>query len=156
MDPPAPRRTTRHPDLIVVSDEAYRDLCLSATHRSPAAQADDLADRIVSIFSFSKTYAMASWRVGYVHAERSLAGRIAQAHGVATMSTPTIGQHAARAALTAPTAYVDGVHVELARARDVALHCWAERGFDVDAPEAGFFLWVDCEGSGAARSWCGS
>ena len=54
-------------DLWIVSDEAYEDVLYEPySHHSVAAVAGDWADRVISVFSFSKSHAMSGLRVGYV------------------------------------------------------------------------------------------
>jgi len=56
----------REHDLWVVSDEAYEHIVFDdATHVS-LASLPGMASRTVSVFTFSKTYAMTGWRLGYV------------------------------------------------------------------------------------------
>lgn len=57
--------------IYIISDEVYEDICFSKEHHSVAALADD-NERIVSIFSLSKGYAMTGWRIGYIHASTEL------------------------------------------------------------------------------------
>lgn len=56
-------------DLYLVSDEAYEDIIYEAEHVSLAALAKDrpakVRDKIISCFTFSKSYAMTGWRLGY-------------------------------------------------------------------------------------------
>ena len=60
----------RH-DLWLISDECYEELVFEGEHVSPASLGDP--DRVVSVFSFSKTYAMTGWRIGYVVARPEVA-----------------------------------------------------------------------------------
>jgi aspartate aminotransferase len=56
----------REHDLWVVSDEAYENILFDqATHVS-IATLPGMSARTVTVFSFSKTYAMTGWRLGYV------------------------------------------------------------------------------------------
>ena len=61
----------RH-DLWLISDECYDQIVLDGTGvaDSVAAVAGDA--RVVSIYTFSKTYAMTGWRLGYMAADRGL------------------------------------------------------------------------------------
>jgi aspartate aminotransferase len=139
---------TRNPGLLLVSDEVYEDTCLDSGHISPRAAADRLGDRIVSLFSFSKSYAMTGWRVGYLHAPADQARRLARIHWGVSMSTPSASQRAALAALQAGDDYLAGIrdHLRLARAEALA---WARRrDFRALVPEGGFFLWPDVSSSG--------
>jgi aspartate aminotransferase len=57
----------RERDLWIVSDEAYEDVLYEPyEHHSVAAIAGDWSDRVISVFSFSKSHAMSGLRVGYV------------------------------------------------------------------------------------------
>lgn len=136
------------PELMVLSDEVYEDLCLDGEHVSLAAGAGELADRIVSLFSFSKGYGMAAWRVGYLHAPAELAARVARAQWAATMSTSTVGQHAALAALSAPPTYLAQRRAFLRDNRDLAVCRLRAVGLGCDSPAGGFFAWVDIAESG--------
>ena len=57
----------RH-DLWLISDECYEDLVFEGEHISPASLGNP--ERVVSAFSFSKSYAMTGWRVGYIARSR--------------------------------------------------------------------------------------
>lgn len=58
-------------DIYIISDEVYEDICFSGEHHSVASLTLD-NDRVISIFSLSKGYAMTGWRIGYVHASNEL------------------------------------------------------------------------------------
>ena len=55
-------------DLIVVADEAYEDLVYDGEHFS-IASLPGMAERTITCFTFSKTYAMTGWRGGYAVAQ---------------------------------------------------------------------------------------
>lgn len=147
----------RHPGLVVVSDEVYEETCLDGRHVSPRAAAGPLGDRIVTLFSFSKSYAMTGWRVGYLHAPADLAERLVRIHWGASMSTPSASQRAALGALQAGDDYLAGVRGHLRKARADAL-AWARRhDFLAPVPGGGFFLWPDVSSSGlSAGPFCDS
>src|SRR6202161_774143 len=51
-------------DLIVIADEAYEDLVYDGEHVS-IASLPGMAERTISAYSFSKSYAMTGWRIGH-------------------------------------------------------------------------------------------
>ena len=57
-------------DLYVVSDEAYEDIIYDQQHVSAASIASEfpkaVQDKVISAFTFSKSYAMTGWRLGYI------------------------------------------------------------------------------------------
>lgn len=90
-------------DLIVLSDEAYEHLLYDGAQHVSIASLPGMAERTISVFSFSKSYAMTGWRVGYAVAPPALRGVLApllcfySTHGVFPSA-----QLAARAAVTGP------------------------------------------------------
>src|SRR5438093_80714 len=53
-------------NVYLLSDECYDEVILDGEHISPASFCTD--GRILSAYTFSKTYAMTGWRVGYIDA----------------------------------------------------------------------------------------
>ncbi len=57
-------------NLYIVSDEAYEDIIYEGEHHSIAALAKEfpknVQDKIISVYTFSKSYAMTGWRLGYL------------------------------------------------------------------------------------------
>jgi len=70
-------------------------------HVSPAS-VPGLAERTVSVFTFTKTYAMTGWRVGYLWAPGDLCKQIMKVHIPFAISAPTVSQYAALGALEGP------------------------------------------------------
>jgi aspartate aminotransferase len=59
-------------ETILLSDEVYEKILYDkAVHVSPASLGIK-SEQIISVFSFSKTYAMTGWRIGYLHASKVL------------------------------------------------------------------------------------
>ena len=94
-------------DLWIVSDEVYDELILDeSVQYVPAARFDD-DGRVISIFSFSKVYAMTGWRVGYLVANRQIADLARNLQEPQVSCPSTISQKAAEAALTGPRTQID-------------------------------------------------
>jgi len=82
-----------------INDEAYEYFVYDGTpHFSPASLTNSL-DHTISLFLFSKTYGMASWRMGYMLIPESLSGAIRKVQDSNLICAPVISQHAAIAAL---------------------------------------------------------
>jgi aspartate aminotransferase len=86
-------------DLIVVADEAYEDLVYEGDHFS-VASIEGMFERTITCFTFSKSYAMTGWRLGYtVASEPWMTGlRKTTLYSSNGVSTPT--QWAGLAAFT--------------------------------------------------------
>ena len=62
----------RERDLWVVSDEAYEHLLFDGARHVSIASLPGMLERTVSVYTFSKTYAMTGWRVAYLVAPPEL------------------------------------------------------------------------------------
>jgi N-succinyldiaminopimelate aminotransferase len=125
----------RREGLWILSDEVYEDYVYEGEHVSIGRFAPE---RTLSVFSFSKAYAMAGNRVGYLAGP---ADAVAAARKVATHTVyhpPTAGQVAALAALEGGDAWLE-------RARDShrAAGREAARALGLPPPEGGTFLFLD-------------
>lgn len=125
----------RERDLWLLSDEVYEDLVYRGAAFSPARVAPE---RTFSVFSFSKSYGMAGWRVGYLCGPGEA---VAAARKLAThlfYQAPTPGQVAALAALRG-----GGDFVARARSRYAELGSEVAGLLGVPPPEGSTFLFLD-------------
>ena len=63
--------------LVVVSDEVYEDIVFDGMHTSVASLGAEAP--VISVFSFSKGYAMTGWRIGYLAAPAAIAEAVVKA-----------------------------------------------------------------------------
>ncbi len=87
-------------DLIVITDEAYEYFVFDKNRHFSIASIDGIQERTISCFTFTKTYAMTGWRVGYVHASKEWIPQITKTHIPLAICAPVVSQHASLAALT--------------------------------------------------------
>ena len=103
-------------DLFVIVDEAYEHFVYDAKHIS-FASLNGMADRTVTLQSFSKTYAMPGLRVGYAAGPRPVIKAMTEMHIYTTLSAPTPNQYGALAALRGPQRSVETMRREYDRRR---------------------------------------
>lgn len=127
--------------LWVVSDECYEDVVFEGRHYSTAALAAD--ERVVSAFSFSKSYAMTGWRIGYAVAPARVAPLIAKAQEPIISCASAISQKAAEAALTGPQDCIVEMREAYRRRRDAALALLDGADVGYVRPAGAFYLMVD-------------
>ncbi|MCC7107282.1 MAG: aminotransferase class I/II-fold pyridoxal phosphate-dependent enzyme [Chloroflexi bacterium] len=94
------RLAARH-NLVVVADEVYDSLVYDGREFVSALSLPGLAERTVLMQSFSKTFAMTGWRVGYVAARGGLTQAITLIHKTAVGPINSMTQRAALVALRA-------------------------------------------------------
>lgn len=129
-------------DLIVIADEAYEDLVYDGEHFS-IASIDGMFGRTITCFTFSKSYAMTGWRLGYaVASEPWMTGlkktTLYSSNGV---STPT--QWAGLAAFTSHSDIIEGHRVAYRKRRDLLLAGLNELGLNCELPAGAFYAFPD-------------
>ena len=130
----------RH-DLYLVADEVYEQLVFGAEHVSPGIF--DLDGRVVGVHSFSKTYAMTGWRVGYAVAAQSVSGYIAKLQEPFFSCASSVSQKAAEAALLGSQDCVAEMRKQYQEHRDLATRLLTDAGLAFVEPEGTFYTLVD-------------
>ncbi|MGH3149046.1 MAG: pyridoxal phosphate-dependent aminotransferase, partial [Rubrobacter sp.] len=133
--------------LWYISDEVYDEIVFDDTFVSAGSLADP-DDRLVSIYSFSKVYAMTGWRVGYLVAPPDLATLLTgmQEPIISCVNTPA--QVAALAALTGPQDVVRKMTESYRTRRDELLGVFNRGGLPSSKPSGAFYVWTDVSGAG--------
>lgn len=88
----------RH-DLIVVSDEVYEEIVYDDANHISIASLPGMAERTVTLFAFTKSYAMDGWRIGYLAAPKAAIGAILKITANDVTHVNTFIQEGALAAL---------------------------------------------------------
>lgn len=137
----------RH-DLYLISDECYEKIVFDGRHVSPAGLGAGIAagDRCFTVGSFSKSYAMTGWRVGYVACPKPIAPLLGKLQEATVACAPVLSQHAALAALTGPQDCVARMVDAYRQRRDLACGLLARAGLCSYRPAGAFYLLVDLPG----------
>lgn len=132
----------RRQDLWYISDEVYDEIVFDDAFVSAGAVAD-ASDRLVSVYSFSKVYAMTGWRVGYLVAPPDLAKLLTgmQEPIVSCVNTPA--QLAALAAVTGPQDIVREMRESYQERRDELLEILERGNLPSSQPSGAFYVWTD-------------
>lgn len=133
-------------DLWIVSDECYDATVFDDRFVSAAAVAG--LDRTISIYTFSKTYAMTGWRVGYVAAPPRASAQIAKLQEPLISCVNAPAQYAALAALTGPQDVVAQMNDAYRERRDEVCRRLAAAGVRALPPSGAFYMWADVRASG--------
>jgi len=132
-------------EIFVVSDECYlRFVYPPGEVFSAASLPAELRSRLCIAGSFSKTYAMTGWRVGYALAPAEWTKAMLKVQGHSTSNTNTIAQWAAVEALTGPQESVGTMLAEYTARREWLLNALCEiPGFKCNKPEGAFYAFPD-------------
>jgi aspartate aminotransferase len=128
-------------EIFVISDECYlRFVYPPAQVFSAASLASELRTRLCIAGSFSKTYAMTGWRVGYALASPEWTKEMLKVQGHSTSNPNSIAQSAAVEALTGPQDSVGAMLGEYTKRRAWLLEALREiPGFTCNEPEGAFY-----------------
>jgi aspartate aminotransferase len=128
-------------DVWVISDECYlRFVYPPAQIFSAASLPSELRSKLCIAGSFSKTYAMTGWRVGYALAPAPWTKAMAKVQGHSTSNANSIAQAAAVEALSGPQESVATMLAEYTARREWLLSALAEMpGMHCNEPEGAFY-----------------
>jgi aspartate/methionine/tyrosine aminotransferase len=131
-------------DLWVIADEVYADYVYEGAHES-IARLEGMAERTITIYSISKSHALAGARVGFAVGPSRV---IALARKVAThtvFNVPVAAQRLALAALKDSSGWTDDARREFRLARDEALAALEGCGARFSPPDGGSYVFIDFE-----------
>lgn len=129
-------------DLLLISDEVYRALYYGGRTHFCAGSLPEIKDRLILIDSFSKTYAMTGWRIGYVAALPTLTRPMYMVHRVTLSSISAPTQRAALAALRGPQDCVGDMVTEYDRRRKAIIErLKGIHGFSYVVPDSAFYFY---------------
>jgi len=89
-------------DLMIITDEAYEYFVFDDNKHFSIASIPEMKKNVISTYTFTKTYAMTGWRIGYLHADEDIIPQITKTHIPLSICAPVVSQYAALAALTGP------------------------------------------------------
>lgn len=133
----------KYPHVVVIADEIYEHINFTDKHISIGA-IPTIQDRVVTINGFSKGFAMAGWRIGYMAAPMWLASACEKLQGQTTGAPSSIAQRAALAALRGDKQVLQHMNKAYRMQRDLCLELLTEiPGIRVNTPLGALFLFPD-------------
>lgn len=135
-------------DLVVLSDEIYKDMYYQGEHDS-ITQFPDMVDRTVILDGFSKSYAMTGWRLGYGVFPEWLVEPISRLMTNSVSCTSVFSQMAAVAALQGPQDSVGTMMEEFTARRDLVVEGLNSLpGVTCKVPKGAFYAFPNISGTG--------
>jgi aspartate aminotransferase len=134
-------------DFVILSDEVYDRIVFDqAAAPTFAAVATD-TEHLVVVNSFSKTYNMTGWRLGYALANEELVNLIAKLEEFVISNAPAMAQQAGITALRDGEPYVQEIREKYATRRQVAIEgLQAIPQVSLPIPAGGFYAFPKLEG----------
>jgi L-glutamine---4-(methylsulfanyl)-2-oxobutanoate aminotransferase len=135
-------------DAIAITDEIYEHILYDGGMHVSIGSLDGMHDRTITIGSFSKTYSVTGWRVGYAIAAGHLTGPIRKIHDFLTVGAPAPLQQACVAALHLPASYYQGLAESYDKKRRILFRGLVDAGFGCVLPEGAYYILADISGFG--------
>jgi len=107
--------------LYHISDEAYEYFVWDAARHFSPASIEGAEAHTIALYSLSKAYGFASWRIGYMVVPQHLTGAVLKVQDANLICAPRISQVAATAAMRIGKPYCDERHPVIARVRECVL-----------------------------------
>ncbi len=149
----------RRHDLWLMADEVYERLNYTGGKpTTPAPSILKLAtrdDAVIVVQSFSKTYCMTGWRLGWIVARRDLGARATQLNEFVVSHAPTFTQKAAETALLCGEQPLGEMLVKLKQNRDFCMEALKGiPGVTMPKPDGAFYLFPKVEGAEDSFDFC--
>ncbi len=106
-------------NLVIITDEAYEYFVYDGNKHFSIASIPEVQNNVISCYTFTKTYAMTGWRIGYLHASENMIPHIKKAHIPFAICAPVISQYAAIEALKGSQQCVEEFRSHYKSARDL-------------------------------------
>jgi len=133
-------------DLWVISDEVYDEIYFDQP--PPSLQPLDTDGRVISAFSFSKTYSMTGWRVGYIVGSTDIVKHILRAQEPTTSCVNAIAQKAAIAAIRGDQSCVAEMRAAYTQRSKLVTDILDDHGVAYSRPTGAFYTMIDVSPSG--------
>ncbi len=136
-------------DLFIISDELYEDMVYGGREHISIASLPGMKEKTISIFGFSKSYAMTGWRLAYLSAPPNLVKEIAKLLQNISVCANSIAQRAGLAAIRGSQDCVKEMFTAYNERRNVLITGLNEiNGLSCYAPEGTFYAFVNIKDTG--------
>jgi len=130
-------------NMVAITDEIYEHILYDGREHVSIGTLPGMQDRTITIGSFSKTYSVTGWRVGYALAGREITSRLRKIHDFLTVGAPAPFQQACIAALRFPESYYRGLAEDYDRKRKILYNGLINAGFSCRLPEGAYYIFTD-------------
>ncbi|WP_416896691.1 MAG: pyridoxal phosphate-dependent aminotransferase [Minwuia sp.] len=133
--------------IWIMADDVYARLVYDRAHAPAFIEIAEPEDRLIAINSFSKSWSMTGWRLGWITAPAALEHDLAKLNEYNIAGPTTFVQHAGVAALRDGDPYVDGLVERLRRRRDLVTQSLGRFSrVRYTPPDAAFYAFFAVEG----------
>ena len=136
-------------NIVVLTDEIFSHMVYHPDGHQTIAAVEGMADQSILVDTFSKTYKMTGFRIGWCVANAELITTMDIFQQNSVTNVPAFVQYAALAALTGPQEHVEQTRQLLQAKRDKTVAALNSMdGIECQAPDGSFYVFPDIRGTG--------
>ncbi|MHC2995072.1 MAG: pyridoxal phosphate-dependent aminotransferase [Candidatus Atribacteria bacterium] len=136
-------------DIFIISDELYEDIIYDGREHISIASLPGMKERTISIFGFSKSYAMTGWRLAYLSTEINLVEEMAKLLQNTAVCANSIAQRAGLAAIQSSQDCVNQMFTAYNERRNILTKGLNEiQSLSCHTPEGTFYAFVNIKETG--------
>jgi len=133
----------RERGIRLICDEAYEAFRFAGERGSPALRADPELGTVVLLRSFSKSYAVCGWRIGYVAADAALTDRVIAWQSARLNPPNLLAQRALVQVTEVPSSYRRETRLVVAARLEELVSFLRGLGLRAERPAGGFYIWLE-------------
>ena len=129
-------------DLLCIADEVYEHYVVGERTHLSMATLDGMWDRTITVNSFSKSWNISGWRLGYVYGDPKLIAPMNNSNNVFYVCSPTPLQLALAEVLMSDPNYYAALRNKFTAKRETAVAALTEAGFKIYDSSSAFYIWA--------------
>ena len=129
-------------DLLCIADEVYEHYVVGDKTHTSIATLDGMWDRTITVNSFSKSWNISGWRLGYVYGTSKLIAPLNNSNNVFYVCSPTPLQLALGEVLMSDPDYYNRLRDKFTEKRRVAVEALSTAGFKIYDSGSAFYVWA--------------
>ncbi len=134
-------------DFVILSDEVYERIVFDGPVAPSFARVATDREHLLVVNSFSKTYNMTGWRLGYALGDERLIALMTKVEEFIISSPPAMVQQAGVVAIRDGEPFIEGIRADYARRRRKVVDALAEiPGLSLPEPAGAFYAFPQIEG----------
>ena len=131
-------------DVAVLTDEVYEYMCFEGRRQVSTAAVAELADRTLTMNSFSKTFSVTGWRIGFLAGPPAIVEKCGVVFDQIEVCAARPMQRGVQRALeTLPDSFYTDLQREYEQKRDLFCAALADAGFGFEVPEGAYYVLAD-------------
>ena len=144
----------REKQIIIISDLAYSEVYYDGQKPPSILEIEGAKEIAIEFHSFSKTYFMTGWRLGWACGNPTLVAALAKVKSNCDSGVFNAIQQAGIAALKLDPALIDEMRSEYQTRRDALIHGLRAIGWKIDPPWASYYVWAKVPSTFADSMTC--